>query len=209
MLSSTGLEARHHADTDRYRPDLRQPPPHHRAHAQAITCIEATTPAKPGADGKKSLASALLSKLAAHLDPAQARIALAALDAEQAPARQAARDLFNRTLDTDHPAARKAEVAEIEQIARPNPDNRCHPRGSMTEQTDTADATRFMVPAGCVDARPTAYRAWRSLGYTPMQCLAVVYGQPSLYLLGSECPSARSGASPRHTSRCAVASACP
>lgn len=84
-----------------------------------------------------------------------------------------------------------------------------HVDHSMTEQTDTADATRFMVPAGCVDARPTAYRAWRSLGYTPMQCLAVVYGQPSLYLLGSECPSARSGASPRHTSRCAVASACP
>ena len=77
-----------------------------RSEAEAIlpiTCIEATTPAKPGADGKKSLASALLSKLAAHLDPAQARIALAALDAEQAPARQAARDLFNRTLDTDHP----------------------------------------------------------------------------------------------------------
>ena len=66
-----------------------------RSEAEAIlpiTCIEATTPAKPGADGKKSLASALLSKLAAHLDPAQARIALAALDAEQAPARQAARD---------------------------------------------------------------------------------------------------------------------
>ena len=143
-----------------------------RSEAEAIlpiTCIEATTPAKPGADGKKSLAqaarilaskidanlgrtglvidlanvaaeaSALLSKLAAHLDPAQARIALAALDAEQAPARQAARDLFNRTL-ADLDAERAPLLASIHERACENEANRDQMESIVDRGQDRLDA---------------------------------------------------------------------